>query len=758
MSTLDLWLVEHRLLPGCSAGLAEKTALVELGCNGAESFDGAAEARVRQGVLRLCPEQPLPGVSPDDWPGAFLVGDASQHACAEFRLAEWVVAVSIAVQRWARDPVWRGRVISADADRLRLAIPWSREPLLRSAVPLALRLITFWSRSLPDAAQQEREYHHFRLGLTEAQHGGLPTGSLQFIRAAVDREIPVEVLPGGCLQLGWGAANERLDGAATGRTGLIASSWAQNRDVANQILVAACVPVGEAVGDDHTMLVVREALVAANRGDEDVAAAVHPDNRALAVRAARLVGLDIVGLDFRCPDITRSWRDVGGGVVRVRAQPDLSMYTPATADTSVHGAVIDALFAGSSSRIPTAAITGTNGKSTTASMLHRIWTTAGKLTGLCTTAQLRIGGEVVSSRNLSGFPGARIILNDPGVQAAVFEMPRKGLIVFGHPCDRYDVAAILNVGDDHIGVDGIDTIEQMAELKAEVLQRSTNAVVVNADDPLCLRAMAGAGTQRSILVAKAADNPAVIEHRGRGGEAVFLGERDGESWIVLAAGSSETSLMPVHDVPATMNGLLRFNEDNAMFAAAVAWAQGVDLSVIRRGLGTFQNSRQQNPGRYNFFDGLPFQLMLDYGHNPDAVLELCEIVSGLPVVGRRIFCTVSFGNRHGHHFAETAGRLAESFDHFAIGCAESWIRKYRTFGGADPAETALAVKRQALLDNGVDAGRISVGLNQQDVIRAALALAGPGDLLVIQSEPHTALPLIDEFLAAAADGCRSDLD
>ena len=157
------------------------------------------------------------------------------------------------------------------------------------------------------------------------------------------------------------------------------------------------------------------------------------------------------------------------------------------------------------------------------------------------------------------------------------------------------MAALLNVQDDHVGVDGIETLEAMAELKAEVLERATGAIVVNAEDPLFLRC-GRAGTDRHILVARSPDVDAVVEHRRRSGEAVFLDQRDGRPWIILATGDTEEPLMPVHDIPATMNGLLAFNESNAMFAAAVAWAQGIDTGIIRRALGCFNNTADENRG------------------------------------------------------------------------------------------------------------------------------------------------------------------
>jgi len=364
---------------------------------------------------------------------------------------------------------------------------------------------------------------------------------------------------------------------------------------------------------------------------------------------------------------------------------------------------------------------------------------------VATTVQVLVGDEVLSAENLSGLPGARMLLTDPAVEVAVLEMPRKGLIVFGHPCDRYDVAALLNVRNDHIGEDGVETLEQMAELKAEVLERARRAVVVNADDPLCMAMRSRAGTDRHILVTSTPAAPAVVEHRRQGGEVVFLDRRGDEPWIILAAGDAETSLIPAREIPATMNGQLRVNETNAMFAAALTWAQGVDPDVIRRGLGSFGNSVEQNPGRYNFIDGLPFQLMLDFAHNPDGVREVCGVVAKIPVAGRRILCSRGLGSRSAAQFAEVSSCLAETFEEFVLGCIPRYVEASPDYPGPDPVTAMLSTTRESLLAHGVLEQAIATVADPPEAVRMALSLARPDDLLVILAEPTSALPLIHEY-------------
>lgn len=479
---------------------------------------------------------------------------------------------------------------------------------------------------------------------------------------------------------------------------------------------------------------------------KDVTAYIHPDNRAMAERAARLVGLDIAGVDFLCPDISKSWRAVGGAINEVNAQPGMRAHWPGDQNRDINGEIIDSVFRDHPSRIPTIAITGTNGKSTVAKMLHHIWMFAGKQAGVCTTSGVWIGEALITQENLSGYPGGRLLLNDPLIEVAIIEMPRKGLLYFGHPCDQYDVAALLNVQNDHIGVDGINSLEEMANLKAEVLARARHAVVINAEDPLCLASLSHARNCRHIMVAMSANVVAIHEHRAqKNGEAVFVTEQNGHRYIILAQGSTQIQLMPIDDIPATMGGLLAFNENNALFAIALAWAQGVPIETIRAAIGCFDNTPEHNPGRYNLMTDLPFKVLLDYGHNPDGIRQLCEVVRGIPTLGQRILLNLKIGNRHLAHINEVAPKLSETFDRFVLGCDSDFVKKSADYVGIDPEAIMLDASQAALIEAGAKAETIVTERGYQEAIQLALRSANPGDLLVILAEPWEALPLIEEM-------------
>lgn len=477
----------------------------------------------------------------------------------------------------------------------------------------------------------------------------------------------------------------------------------------------------------------------------DVTSQVHPDNRWLAERAARVVGLDIAGIDFLCPDISRSWREVGGAICEVNAQPGFRPHWLGDPARDVNAEIVQWLCR-AGTRVPTAAITGTNGKSTTARMLHHIWLAAGHCAGASTSSGVWIGGERLLDKAPVGAVGARMLLDDPGMEAVVIELPRRGLMRLGHPCDRYDVAALLNVQDDHIGADGIDSLEAMARFKAQVLERAGQAVVINADDPLCLAVRGQAGAVRQVLVSREGEaNPAVSAHLAQGHEAVFAARQAGADWIVLAKGDQRTPVLPLKDIPATMKGLLRFNETNALFAAAMAWAQGLPLAAMRGALATFANTLEHNPGRYNLIEGFPFTVMLDFGHNPEGVRGLCDVVRRWPVAGRRRLVTANIGNRHRAHIAALAPELAASFDEVVVSQGGWYVRHKSDWTGENREAQHLAHFEQALREAGVAASAITVIAEELEAVRQGLLAAEPGDLVVLLSSEEC-LPVVRQAL------------
>ena len=466
----------------------------------------------------------------------------------------------------------------------------------------------------------------------------------------------------------------------------------------------------------------------------DVTDVVHPDNREMAVRAARAIGLDVCGVDFLTQDISRSYREVGGGICEINAAPGFRMHvSPSEGQPrDVAGKVIDMLFPpGTPSRIPIAAITGTNGKTTTTRMLAHIHKMNGEIVGMTTTDGVYIDGERTVEGDMTGPISATMALRDPTVSVAVLETARGGLLRRGMGYKRPDVACCLNVSADHLGLRGIDTLEQLAEVKRIPIEVASDTVVLNADDELCL---AMAVHSRADHIAYVTTNPRhalVREHIRAGGRAIALEPGLNGDMITLYDKGAHMPLLWTHLVPATLEGKAMHNVQNAMFAAMMAYAMGVKLDGIRHGLRTFDTSWFQAPGRMNIHDGHGFRVICDYGHNPAAVEAMCTLVDRLSEegTGKRIAVLAVPGDRRDEDIAAIATRAARSFDHFIVRRDDA-----RRGRGDDEVPRLL---RESLLAAGVADSAIDVVIAEPDAVNRALSMAEPGDLVLLFADQIT---------------------
>jgi cyanophycin synthetase len=458
----------------------------------------------------------------------------------------------------------------------------------------------------------------------------------------------------------------------------------------------------------------------------DVTDIVHPDNREMAVRAVMAIGLDVGGVDFLTQDIAQSYKDIGGGICEVNAAPGFRMHVAPSEGKSrdVAGPVMEMLFPKDSpSRIPIASITGTNGKTTTSRMLAHIFKLAGHTVGLATTDGVYIDGNLTVKGDMTGPLAAQMILRDPSVDAAVLETARGGLLRRGMGYENCDVGAVLNVAADHLGLNGIDTLEQLAQVKRIVVEVAKDTAVLNADDERCLKMADYTEAQNLCYVTMQPSHPLVREHIRAGCRAVVLEQGMNGQMIAIYDKGAHTPLLWTHLIPATLEGRALHNVQNAMFAAAIAFSMGKKLEDIRHGLRTFDASFFQTPGRMNVFDEHPFKVILDYGHNPAAVEAMCRLVQRLDVTGRRICVLTAPGDRRDEDLAEIARIAAGVFDHYILRRDDNLRGR-----GPDEVPTKLAAM---LAGHGVKADRITVIPDEQEAISAALAMARPLDLLLI---------------------------
>ncbi|NNF39916.1 MAG: cyanophycin synthetase, partial [Woeseiaceae bacterium] len=464
----------------------------------------------------------------------------------------------------------------------------------------------------------------------------------------------------------------------------------------------------------------------------DVTDIIHPDNREMAVRAIRAIDLDIGGVDFLTRDISESYRDAGGGICEVNAGPGFRMHVAPSEGTprDVAGPVIDMLFPPDTpSRIPVAAVTGTNGKTTTCRMLAHILKMSGRTVGLTSTDGVYIGGKLSVPGDMTGPVSSQMILRDPSVDAAVMETARGGMLRSGLGFQECNVAACLNVAADHLGMRGIDTLEALAEIKRVPIEIATDAAVLNADDALCLQMADYTDAEKLCYVTMNPSHPLVKQHIRAGGQAFVLEQGMNGHLITIYDNETHTPLVWTHLIPATIEGRAMHNVQNAMFAAALAYNLDISLEDVRQGLRTFDSTFFQAPGRMNIYDEHPFKVILDYAHNPAAVKAMCSVVDRFDVEGRRIVVLAAPGDRRDEDISEIAGIAAGHFDHFICRCDDN-----RRGRGHD--EVAVMLKNR-LLQDGVPADRIEIVPDEQEATTRALELAQPGDLVLVLSDNTT---------------------
>ena len=488
------------------------------------------------------------------------------------------------------------------------------------------------------------------------------------------------------------------------------------------------------------VLIRRNANLSTGGTASDVTDQVHPQVEARAIEAARVIGLDIAGIDVVACDLGRPLEEQRGVIVEVNAGPGLRMHIEPSAGKPrpVGAAIVDTLFApGETGRIPVVAITGTNGKTTTTRCVSHILQSIGWHVGMTCTEGIYVDRRRIETGDCSGPQSARTVLLNPKVEAAVLEIARGGVLREGLGFDQCDVAIVTNVAEgDHLGISGIDTLEQMARVKCTPVTavKPGGYAVLKADDPHTA-GMASRCPGKVIFFALDEQDPVLRQHRERGGRVAFVRDKS----LVLAEGDNVAGQMPVADIPITRQGRVPFMTENAMAAAAAAWGLGLPFDDIRAGLASFSSESDMVPGRFNVVSLGGATVVLDYGHNTSALTALLESIAAFPHERRSVVYSTA-GDRRDEDMVNQGKILGDAFDRVFL--YEDQYKRGRVDG-----------EIIGLISAGVKSGsrtkQVEGFQGAPASIEAAFNALRPGDLLLLQVDTiDDTMDFIREYLAA----------
>ncbi len=382
----------------------------------------------------------------------------------------------------------------------------------------------------------------------------------------------------------------------------------------------------ESVPTQGTVIYLKETANLSTGGTaEDVTDDIHPDNIEMCERAARIIGLDVCGIDLILGDIKKSWMNQRGGIIEINAGPGIRMhlYPSRGKSRDVGRAIIEHMYPPNRpSRIPIVSITGTNGKTTVSRLITHIISGLDLVVGNTTTDGIFIDGKQVARGDTTGPASAKVVLNDPGVDVAVLETARGGIMKRGLGYDWSDIGIITNIQADHIGQDGIETIDDILRVKSLVAERVRDGghIILNADSqPLTKLITDKKITQRGrklVLFSRDSDSELIKTHVEKGGRAYV--HHDGA--IYELHGHRETFIINSKDIPLTIGGTAGFQIENVLAAFAACDVMEVPLRECLDGLRSFHSA--SNSGRTNLYQVGHGYVMVDYGHNPEAIRSI----------------------------------------------------------------------------------------------------------------------------------------
>lgn len=450
---------------------------------------------------------------------------------------------------------------------------------------------------------------------------------------------------------------------------------------------------------------------------------IHPQNAKYAIAAARTLGIDIAGIDITTEDISAPISITGGAIIEVNAAPGLRMHLyPAEGEpVNVAEHILDMMYPENSNcSIPIVAITGTNGKTTTTRLIRHTLAAMGLNVGMTCTSGIYVGNECIQKGDTTGPVSAGIILSHKKVEAAVLETARGGIVRKGLGYDLADVGVLVNISDDHLGLDGINTLEELADTKALVLEavKADGYAVVNADDgmtPYILNRL----KSKVIMFGRTASNPLLKKHC-KSPESIAVYVRDNFVWM-MKNGRKEPVIC-LEDIPITFNGLVECNIENSLAAISALIGLKVPMEIIKQGMSSFRPDIELNPGRFNIFEMGAYRVMVDYSHNIAGYSAVIKFIQ--KVKAKRLVGIIGMpGDRKDSNIREVGSLCAKAFDRI-------YVKEDIDLRGRKNGEVA-ALLEGSILAAGAKKENLEVVLNETAALEKAMLDAQPGDLIIL---------------------------
>ena len=456
----------------------------------------------------------------------------------------------------------------------------------------------------------------------------------------------------------------------------------------------------------------------------DVTDMVHPQNIFMAERIAKIIGLDICGIDIMTNDISKPLPLTGGAVLEVNAGPGFRMHLAPTEGLprNVAANVVDMIYPpGTTARIPIVAVTGTNGKTTTTRLIAHMVKMMGYNVGYTTSDGIYIKNHLLSTGDCTGPGSAEFVLKDPTVDFAVLETARGGLLRSGLGFHYCDIAVVTNIAPDHLGMRGINTVEQMARLKGVVPETvlPEGYAILNADDELAYNMRKDLKCNIA-LFSMDENNEHIKKHMANNGVAAIYEN----GFITICKGTRKMRVTNSAKVPLTFGGKARFMIQNVLPAALTGYLRGFDLRDIKSALESFIPSPSQTPGRLNLFEFKKFKVLLDYAHNAagmTALQKFIEKLDGKPKVG----IIAGIGDRRDEDNIDMGKLAAQMFD-------EIIIRQDKNLRG-QTEEDLIALLMEGIKAQDADK-KVTIIPSEKEAIKHAIENAKQGSLTVICSD------------------------